>query len=66
MSDFIELTELYLSKEGYTQQRTRVFNKALITDIQEDKAHDQSFIIYEGKEVTVRETLAQINSKSAE
>ncbi len=66
MSDFIELTEVYEDISGYTQTRKITINKSLISEIEEDRHHDQSYITYQGKEIRVRETTAEINSKSAE
>lgn len=66
MADFIELNEIYVTSDGWTKSNPKTFNKNLITDIQEDRAHDQTFITYDGKEIAVKETLQEINSKSAE
>jgi hypothetical protein len=67
MADFIKLTVIEWDKEGKRQEFDRVLNKFLIKSIEEDRHHDQTFIIYDkDEEIRVKETLAEINAKSAE
>ena len=67
MADFITLTEIkYTTSLTHRNETERVFNKLLITSISEDRDNTQTFIIYNGDEITVRETLNEINIKSAE
>jgi hypothetical protein len=66
MADFIELSQIYETKDGYLDTTPKIFNKALITGIEEDRRHDQTYITYQGEEFKVKETLEEINAKSSE
>lgn len=63
MADFIKLTEVIYQADYFPGRKEveRVFNKNLITGMNENRANTQTFIIYNGEELIVKETIDEIN-----
>ncbi len=67
MADFIEVTEIVQSKQDYKEYDGKTWiSKFHLTRIDPDERHSQTFLIYDGKEMKVRETVNELIAKFAE
>lgn len=63
MADFIKVTEIVeITKEPYEYEAERWISKYHITEMEDDTAHNQSMLTYNGREMKVRESVAKIIS----
>ncbi len=61
MADFIQVTEIIdLMEEPFESERKRWISKYYITEMEDDSDHHQSFLIYNGKEIKVKESVPKI------
>lgn len=62
MAQFIEVNHIYDDEDPYQKTTTLLLNKAFITNVQDDNAHDQVYITYEGKELRCRNDYEEIRA----
>lgn len=61
MADFIKVTEIVeMTREPYEYDAERWISKYHITEMEDDKAHNQSLLTYDGREMKIRESVEQI------
>lgn len=66
MGQFIEVNHIYDDADPYEKTKLILLNKALITDVQEDNDHNQTYITYNGKQLRVRDNYDVIRAKLLE
>lgn len=66
MGQFIEVNHIHDDLDPYEKTTPLLLNKKLITNIEDDTAHNQIYITYEGKELRCRNKYDEIRASLLE